>query len=57
MLTCRKERVSMKFEELREFLTSKMRLSHVYQPVLIKALIESGGSATIRQLDNTVVSR
>ena len=40
----------MTFNELKEFLESKMRLSHIYQPLLVKSLIDSGGSATVRQL-------
>ena len=40
----------MKIEELKEFIKDKMRLSHLYQPLLIKELIENGGKATIRQL-------
>ncbi len=39
----------MTFSDLREFLETRMRQSHVYQPVLIGALIDSGGSATVRQ--------
>jgi len=46
----------MTFENLKAFLTSKMRLSHIYQPLLIKALIESGGSSTIRQMATTFLS-
>lgn len=38
------------FEELKDFLENRMRLSHIYQPLLIKSLIESGGSSTVRQL-------
>ena len=40
----------MEFRELKEFLESKMRMSHIYQPLLIKTLVEVGGSATVRQL-------
>lgn len=40
----------MNFSDLKNFLLSKMRLSHIYQPLLIKTLVEAGGSATIRQL-------
>jgi hypothetical protein len=40
----------LSFEELRDFITSRMRLSHIYQPLLIKSLVESGGVATVRQL-------
>lgn len=41
---------AMTFEELLDFLQSRMRLSHVYQPLLIKSLVEAGGTATVRQL-------
>lgn len=40
----------MNYQELHDFLTSKMKLNHVYQPLLIKTLLEIGGTATIRQL-------
>jgi len=46
----------MDFEILKEFLLSKMKLSHIYQPLLIKTLIEAGGSATIRQLAITFLT-
>jgi hypothetical protein len=38
------------FEQLVDFLERRMSMSHVYQPVLIRALIEAGGAATVRQL-------
>ena len=40
----------MTFKQLQDFLENKMRMSHIYQPLLIKTLIESDGSATVRQL-------
>lgn len=40
----------MNYEELRGFLLNKMRLSHIYQPLLVKTLVEAGGIATTRQL-------
>ncbi len=40
----------MTFEELSNFVEKRMKMSHVYQPLLIKALIEAGGSATFRQI-------
>jgi len=46
----------MTYESLKEFIQSKMRLSHIYQPLLIKALVEAGGSATVRQLATTFLS-
>lgn len=47
----------MTFQDLVEFLEHTMKLSHIYQPLLIKSLIESGGSATIRQLANAFLSQ
>jgi hypothetical protein len=40
----------MTFKELFEFIRKKMTMSHVYQPILIKALTQSNGKATVRQL-------
>src|SRR3989339_562828 len=40
----------MGFTELKTFIIEKMKLSHLYQPLLIKELVENGGKATIRQL-------
>ena len=40
----------MTFDELLKFVESELRMSHVYQPLLINFLVESGGAATIRQL-------
>jgi diadenosine tetraphosphate (Ap4A) HIT family hydrolase len=40
----------MSYEELADFITNKMSMSHIYQPLLIRTLIESGGLATLRQL-------
>jgi ATP adenylyltransferase len=38
------------FDRLTDFLKNKMRLSHIYQPLLIRSLVDAGGSATLRQL-------
>ncbi len=40
----------MTFEGLLEFLEHRMSMSHIYQPLLIRALVDSGGAATLRQL-------
>ena len=47
----------MTFEQIREFITKEMRLSHIYQPLLIRSLVESGGTATLRQLTNIFLSQ
>jgi rubredoxin len=40
----------MKVRDLVEFIRINMRMSHVYQPLLIRTLVEAGGAATVRQL-------
>mgnify|MGYP002526445271 FL=1 len=40
----------MEADELLEFLETRMRMSHVYQPLLIRCLLDAGGQATVRQL-------
>ena len=42
----------MNIKDLVDFLENRMSMSHIYQPLLIKSLIDAGGSATIRQLAN-----
>jgi hypothetical protein len=37
-------------DQIIEFVRDRMRMSHVYQPLLIRALVRAGGSATLRQL-------
>lgn len=43
----------MKFEELKDFIDNKMQTQHIYQPLLIRTLVECGGSATVQQLAQT----
>lgn len=45
----------MTFEKLKNFIQNQMRMSHVYQPLLIRTLIDAGGSATLRQLAQSFV--
>jgi ATP adenylyltransferase len=40
----------MRFEELREFLLQRMSMSHIYQPLVIRTLLENGGEASIRNI-------
>ena len=40
----------MTFEELLDFVNNKMRMSHVYQPLVLEFLVQSGGKATLRHL-------
>ena len=34
----------MRYSELKDFIENKMRMSHIYQPVMIKALIDAKGA-------------
>jgi hypothetical protein len=45
----------MNTQELIQFIEEKMSMQHVYQPLLIKTLVESGGSATVRQLAQAIL--
>jgi len=38
------------YDELLDFVQNRMVLQHVYQPLLLRFLIETGGQATLRQL-------
>lgn len=40
----------MTFEELKDFIENKMSMSHIYQPVLIKTLLDSDGISTTRNI-------
>ncbi len=41
---------AMDFEDLIDFIDNRMRMSHIYQPLMLRILVEAGGTATIRQL-------
>lgn len=47
----------MNFEGLKEFLLKHMRMSHVYQPVMIRKLLLEGGEASIRDLAVEILVR
>lgn len=44
----------MTFQDLKSFLESKMRMSHIYQPVMIKHLLEQGGNATDKEIAHEI---
>ena len=37
-------------DKLKSYLQSKMRMSHIYQPVMIRELVRLGGRATIDEI-------
>ena len=42
--------MSQAYDRLRDFLDHKMRMAHVYQPVMLEVLLGNGGSASIREI-------
>ena len=47
----------MNYKDLIDFIENRMSMSHIYQPLMIKSLIEAGGFATIRQLAHNFLSQ
>jgi hypothetical protein len=37
-------------KQLLQFLSARMRMSHIYQPLLIRTLLQNDGQATVRQI-------
>jgi ATP adenylyltransferase len=48
---------STSFNALRDFLTTRMRMSHIYQPLMIRTLLIHGGRASIRQIASAFLSK
>jgi hypothetical protein len=45
------------FDELVDFIDRRMRMSHIYQPLLIRTLVDTGGTATLRQVAMAFLDR
>jgi len=41
---------------LRDFIQNRMRMSHIYQPVMIKALFANGGQATTEEIAKSLLA-
>ena len=44
------------FEYLRDFIQKRMRMSHIYQPVMIRELLKRDGRASIRNIASAFLS-
>ena len=40
----------MTFSDLKDFLTIRMRMTHIYQPVMLMTLLKNGGVASVESL-------
>jgi ATP adenylyltransferase len=49
--------VASSFEHLRDFILKRMRMQHIYQPVMIRELLKGGGKASIRNIAAAFLSR
>src|SRR5215813_971648 len=49
--------VASSFEHFRDFIRKRMRMSHIYQPVMIRELLKSGGKASIRNIAAAFLAR
>jgi diadenosine tetraphosphate (Ap4A) HIT family hydrolase len=45
------------FKRLRDFIQNEMRMSHIYQPVMIRELLKDGGKASIRKIAGAFLAR
>ena len=52
-----KVKVVSSFDHLRDFIRKRMRMSHIYQPVMIKELLTHGGRATIHDIAAAFLAR
>lgn len=47
----------MNFEELRKFISEEMRMSQVYQPVMLMQLLKNNGVATVQQIAQAILDK
>ncbi|MFN7745014.1 MAG: HIT family hydrolase, partial [Hyphomonadaceae bacterium] len=45
------------FASLERFVRNEMRMSHIYQPVMLLELLSSGGQASIRQIAKALLAK
>lgn len=48
--------MSLTVEDLKTYITQNMRMSHVYQPVMLKVLLDGGGAASVREIAKALLS-
>ena len=42
--------------DLHDYITNQMKMSHIYQPVMLKVLLENNGEASIEQIASALLS-
>ena len=46
----------MTYQELKDFITTKMRMSHIYQPVMLIEILKKGGYASAKQIAKAILN-
>jgi len=46
----------MDFQDLNHFIRTRMRMSHIYQPVMLMTLLESGGECTETEIARSILA-
>jgi hypothetical protein len=46
----------MTYEQLLDFVQNRMRMSHVYQPVMLMTLLRRGGSSSISNIARSILT-
>lgn len=46
----------LSFQLLEAFIREKMRMSHVYQPIMLRVLLENGGTASTEDVAKALLS-
>jgi ATP adenylyltransferase len=49
-------RSKMKYRDLKDFVQKRMRMSHIYQPVMIMALLRHHGKCSITQIAKAILA-
>ena len=50
------EQNPMNFQDLNRFIVNKMRMSHIYQPVMLMKLLESGGECSETEIARSILT-
>jgi len=49
--------MTKRFEDLSDFIRNQMRMSHIYQPVMLVELLQNGGRASVTEIAKALLSR
>jgi len=47
---------ALTYDQLKTFIEKQMRMSHIYQPVMLMTLLDNGGRASVRQIATSILA-